>query len=145
MSLPQLNEHGHLPAGIHDASLDELTERFGQSQRRREILKDFHRYLAELQQWQVAQAILVDGSFVTDIAEPNDLDLVLVLRDDYDLTQSVSPFEVNLSSRRRVQRVFGFDLFAVRPNSIEYNRFVDFFSQARSHPGLRKGLVRVQL
>ena len=78
MSLPQLNEHGHLPPGIHDASLDELTKRFGQS------------------------------------------------------------------SRRRVQRVFGFDLFAVRPNSIDYNRFVEFFSQVRNHPGLIKGLVRVQ-
>ena len=144
MSLPQLNEHGHLPAGIHDASLDELTERFGQSQRRREILKDFHRYLAELQQWQVAQAILVDGSFVTDIAEPNDLDLVLVLRDDYDLTQSVSPFEYNLRSRRRVQRTFGLDLFVVRPSSVDYDRFVSFFSQVRNHPGQIKGVVRVR-
>ncbi len=144
MSLPQLNESGHLPPGIHDASLGEMTEQFGQSSRRRELLGNLGQYLAELRQWQLAQAILVDGSFVTDIAEPNDVDLVLVLRDDYDLTRSVSPFEYNLRSRRRVQRTFGLDLFVVRPNSVDYDRFVDFFSQVRNQPGQIKGIVRVQ-
>lgn len=144
MSLPQLNEHGHLPPGIHDSTLDELTERFDQSPRRRELIANLSRYLDELWKWPLAQAILVDGSFVTDIAEPNDIDLVLVLRDDYDLTQSVSPFEYNLRSRRRVQRTFGLDLFVVRPNSVDYDRFVNFFSQVRNHPGQIKGIVRVQ-
>lgn len=144
MSLPQFNENGLMPPGIHDASLDDLSERFGQSPRRRQLLENFRLYFVELQKWPLAKAVLVDGSFVTDIAEPNDIDLVLVLRDDYDLSRSVSPFEYNLWSRRRVQRVFGFDLFAVRPNSIDYTRFVDFFSQVRDHPGLIKGLVRVQ-
>lgn len=144
MSLPQLNEHRHLPPGIHDASLDDLTDRFGQSSRRLELLENLRRYLAELRQWPLAQAVLVDGSFVTDIVEPNDIDLVLVLRDDYDLTQSVSPFEYNLRSRRRVQRTFGLDLFVVRPNSVDYDRFVDFFSQVRNHPGQIKGIVRVR-
>ena len=144
MSLPPFNENGHLPPGIHDASFDDLRERLGQSPRRCELLENLGRYLTELRKWPLAQAVLVDGSFVTDVAEPNDIDLVLVLRDDYDLSRSVSPFEYNLWSRRRVRRVFGFDLFAVRPNSIDYTRFVDFFSQVRSQPGLIKGLVRVQ-
>lgn len=144
MPLPQLNENGHLPPGIHDGSRDDLTERFGQSPRRRELLENLRRYLAELQKWPLAQAVLVDGSFVTDIAEPNDIDLVLVLRDDYDLSRSISPFEYNLRSRRRVQKTFGLDLFVVRPNSIDYERFVEFFSKVRNHPGLIKGHVRVQ-
>jgi uncharacterized protein DUF6932 len=144
MSLPQLNENGYLPSGIHDASLDDLSERFGYSSRRQELLANLVRYLAELRQWPLAQAVLVDGSFVTDTAEPNDIDLVLVLRDDYDLRRSVSPFEYNLRSRRCVQRTFGLDLFVVRPNSVDYDRFVDFFSQVRNQPGRPKGLVRVQ-
>ena len=90
------------------------------------------------------QAILIDGSFVTDAAEPNDVDPVLVLRDDYDLSKSVSPFEYNLRSRRRVQKAYGLDLFVVRPQSVDYDRFVEFFSQVRNQPGQTKGLVRVQ-
>lgn len=144
MSLPELNENGCLPSGIHDASLDELRERFGETSRRRALLKNLDQYLNELRKWPVAQAVIVDGSFVTEVEEPNDIDLVLILRDDYDLSRSVSPFEYNLRSRRRVQKIFGLDLFVVRPNSVDYDRFVDFFSQIRNQPGQTKGLVRVQ-
>ena len=98
----------------------------------------------ELRQWPLAQAVLVDGSFVTDVLEPNDVDLVLVLRDDYDLSKSVSPFEYNLRSRRRVQKTYGLDLFVVRPQSVDYDRFVEFFSQVRNQPGQTKGIVRVR-
>ena len=108
-------------------------------------MKNLDQYLSELRKWPVAQAVLVDGSFVTGVAGPNDIDLVLILRDDYDLSRIVSPFVYNLWSRRQVRRVFGFDLFSVRPNSIDYHRFIEFFSQVRDHPGLVKGLVRVQL
>ena len=69
--------------------------------------------------WPLAQAVLVDGSFVTDEPEPNDMDVVLVLPDGYDVSQSVSPFEYNLRSRRRIQRTFGLDLFVVMPHSLE--------------------------
>ena len=92
----------------------------------------------------LAQAVLVDGSFVTDEPEPNDIDVVLVLPDGYDVSQSVSPFEYNLRSRRRIRRTFGLDLFVVLPHSLEYDRFVDFFSQVRNQPQRTKGLVRVR-
>lgn len=74
MSLPALNEWGSLPPGIHDASLDELTERFGGSSHRQQLLLGLGQYLAELGRWTLAQAVLVDGSFVTDEPEPNDID-----------------------------------------------------------------------
>lgn len=72
------------------------------------------------------------------------IDVVLVLLDGYDVSQGVSPFEYNLRSRRRVQQAYGLDLFVVRPRSLEYDRFVDFFSQVRSQPQRTKGLVRVR-
>lgn len=37
------------------------------------------------------------------------------------------------------------DLFAVRPDSLEYDRFVDLFSEVRNRPDLLKGIVRVVL
>ncbi len=143
MSLPSLNEWGLLPQGIHEASLDELAEQFGGSSHRRQLLHGLSQYLAELGRWTLGQAVLVDGSFVTDEPEPNDIDVVLVLHAGYDLSQSVSPFEYNLRSRRRVQQTYGLDLFVVMPQSLEYGRFVDFFSQVRNQPQRTKGLVRV--
>ena len=144
MPLPLLEENGFLPPGIHDASFDDLLDRFGQSPHRNALLQQLGRYLVELRQWPLAQVVLVDGSFVTNAPEPNDVDLVLVLRDDYDLSKSVSPFEYNLRSRRRVQKTYGLDLFVVRPQSVDYDRFVEFFSQVRNQPGQTKGIVRVR-
>ena len=144
MSLPALNQWGTLPPGIHDASLEELADRFGGSSHRQQLLEGLCRYHEELSRWPLAQAVLVDGSFVTDEPEPNDIDVVLVLPDGYDVNQSVSPFEYNLRSRRRIRRTFGLDLFVVMPHSLEYERFVDFFSQVRNQPQRTKGLARVR-
>jgi hypothetical protein len=71
--------------------------------------------------------------------------LLLVLRTDYDLRIEVSPMEYNLRSHRIVKRRFGFDLFAVRPQSLEYNKMIELFHQVRNLPALRKGLLRVRL
>ena len=144
MTLPVFNVAGLLPPGIHDANLTEVTERFGGSLTRRQLLQGLGQYLSELNRWKLAQAVLIDGSFVTDEPEPNDIDVVLVLSDGYDLSQCVSPFEYNLRSRRRVQRAYGLDLFVVMPESLEFERFVDCFSQVRNKPQQTKGLVRVQ-
>jgi 5'-3' exonuclease len=62
------------------------------------------RYVADLRRWDFAQELLIDGSFVTAAATPNDIDVVLVLRADYDLLQEVSPFEYNLRSHTPDER-----------------------------------------
>ena len=66
------------------------------------------------------------------------------IHDGYDVSQSVSPFEYNLRSRRRIWRTFGLGLFVVMSHSLEYDRFVDCFSQVRNWPQRTKGLVRVR-
>lgn len=88
--------------------------------------------------------MLIDGSFVTSQLAPNDIDVIVVLRDDYDLTLPVSPFAYNLRSRRYVQRRFGLDLFVVRPNSPELAGFVDFFSKVRGREDRSKGIIKVR-
>jgi hypothetical protein len=145
MAIPDLNADGLLPPGIHCADLEEIARIFGQSAARRPLMNELERYVAELRRWSLAQALLMDGSFVTDQQQPHDIDVVLVLRDDYDLRRQVSPFEYNLRSTRMVRRHYGLDLFAVRPNSLEYDRFVQLFSEVRNRPDLLKGIVRVAL
>ena len=100
--------------------------------------------MRELSQWPLAQVILIDGSFVTQEVEPNDIDVIVVLRDDCDLTGPVPPAQYNLRSRRYVQRRFGLDVFVVRPGSTELHGFVSFFSQIRGRTDRVKGLIQVQ-
>ena len=77
--IPPFNDHGYLPPGIHKASLDEIVNRFGwQSEIRRDQTESLQ-WLAGLLKHLDVKRLVLNGSFVTDEAEPNDVDcLVLV-------------------------------------------------------------------
>lgn len=145
MPIPAFDATGLLPTGIHDGTIEEIAARFAASPDRRSLWETLLQYLAELRRWPLAQELLLDGSFVTSEPAPHDIDAILVLRDDYDLTQEVSPFEYNLRSHSMIKRTYGLDVFVVRPRSPEYYRFLDLFSQVRDSLDVSKGLVRVRL
>src|SRR4051794_30807949 len=77
--IPSFQPDGYLPEGIHRASEAELTFHFGsQSRRRRRLILRVRRWI-ELGRAIGAQKLLVDGSFVTAKAEPDDVDAVIRL------------------------------------------------------------------
>src|SRR5438105_3855788 len=95
MSLPPLDEHGLLPVGIHDCTFAELRATYGQnrwmddtqSESRRAVLYQnrdrlctrLEDYLDKLRAVGLPVEVLIDGSFVTDKPDPNDIDLIVVL------------------------------------------------------------------
>ena len=81
--IPDFDERGYLPPGIHIASLDEVEARFGRDAEIRCAQMDSLRWLAELVQRSGAERLIVNGSFVTDVVEPNDVDCAVLLGDDY--------------------------------------------------------------
>jgi hypothetical protein len=81
--IPQFDEHGYLPAGIHPASLDEIDARFGRSSELRRVQMQSLRWLVELAVAAGVQRFVINGSFVTDAAEPNDVDCVLLIDPDF--------------------------------------------------------------
>lgn len=83
MSIPDFDESGYLPPGIHSASLDEIEARFGRQSEIRRAQMESIRWLTELARRAGVQRIVLNGSFVTDIIEPNDVDCVLLIGADY--------------------------------------------------------------
>ena len=81
--IPDFDERGYLPPGIHIASLDEVEARFGRDAEIRCAQMDSFRWLVELVQRSGAERLIVNGSFVTDLVEPNDVDCAVLLSDDY--------------------------------------------------------------
>jgi len=77
--IPGFNEDGYLPPGIHAATLDEISARFGQESELREVQMQSLRWLVDLARRAGVQKIVVNGSFVTDKLEPNDVDCVLLI------------------------------------------------------------------
>src|SRR5437867_1161459 len=83
MPIPAFRDDGYLPEGMHEASEEEVIARFGQSTPRREYLTGRLRRWLALSRAVGAPRFLVDGSFVTDKAEPGDVDAVVWLPNDW--------------------------------------------------------------
>ena len=81
--IPPLNEDGYLPPGIHPATLDELASRFGQESELRQAQMQSVMWLVDLARRAGVQRIVVNGSFVTDKLEPNDVDCVMLIGSDF--------------------------------------------------------------
>ena len=148
MPVPELDDHGLLPAGVHDCTIDELRARFGSfqtSDRRPRLFEKLQALVSEAWSAPLGRWFVVDGSFVTSKPEPNDIDLLLVLPIGHDLRSDLGPAQYHLVSKKSVRRRYGFDIIAVRENTTEYEEAVAFFQQVRGQRGLRKGLLRLAL
>ncbi len=99
--------------------------------------------------------VLIDGSFVMPKgAEPNDIDLILILPDGLDWDQrDFRPFEYNVLDKNRSRRANRVEVQAVLRGSVQHIEFLELFSKLRPEWCelfallylSRKGLVRVTL
>ena len=129
--IPPFNEQGYLPPGVHSAALDEIDAHFGQSSEIRRVQMESIRWMVDLAVRAGAQRIVLNGSFVADIMEPNDVDCVLLFlpgayRDQFAISQLRSglPFlEIKLVGQVDfndfVNVTFGTDRMGVPKGMIE--------------------------
>lgn len=86
MPLPEFTNTGDLPPGLYAASLADVVARFGSGSDRRKVLalrlERIHRIA--LQTGNLARFV-VFGSFVTEKREPNDVDVFMIMDDDFNL------------------------------------------------------------
>jgi hypothetical protein len=130
--IPPFDEFGRLPPGTHPATLAEIDARFGQQSELRRVQMESVRWMFELAAKAGAERVVLNGSFVTDIIEPNDVDCVVMF----------------IPGRRQDPQAFqellaGFpflDIAVVEP--AEFDEFVqDIFAADRF--GVRKGMIEV--
>jgi hypothetical protein len=77
--IPAFDAEGFLPPGVHPATLDEIRKRFGgPSEIRRAQIQSIG-WLIDLATKAGVARIVLNGSFVTNIIEPNDVDCVLLI------------------------------------------------------------------
>jgi len=77
--IPTLNEDGYLPPGINRSPLDEVAARFGHESELRQAQMASLCWLVDLARRAGVERIVVNGSFVTDKLEPNDVDCFLLI------------------------------------------------------------------
>ena len=132
--IPNLDDRGYLPPGIHRATFEEVAERFGWQSEIRRVQIESLGWLVEAAKRAGAERLIINGSFVTDKLEPNDVDCLVLTRPGFPRTAageeelfSGLPFmQIQLVDRET------FDIFAQKVFALDLD-------------GNAKGLVEVML
>ena len=129
--IPPFDDSGWLPPGVHGATLAEIEDRFGRQSELRRVQMESVRWMVDLARRAGVERIVLNGSFVTDIMEPNDVDCLLLTGrgDPKDSTAAAEllagvPFlEINAVRERGfkklVEEFFATDRFQVPKGMVE--------------------------
>ncbi len=139
--IPEFDERGGLPPGIHNASWDEIVTRYTTNTRRGELLEGLLGALRSLKAAGCTTAYL-DGSFVTAKEHPGDFDAcweptgVDPVRLDTEL--------LDFSDERAAQKArYGGELFPVEATAEPSGTtFLDYFQRDRE-TGQPKGIIAI--
>jgi hypothetical protein len=80
--IPPFEDNGYLSPGIHLATPDEIEARFGRDSELRRVQMQSVRWLLDIARRASISRLILNGSFVTEVYEPNDVDCVLLLGPD---------------------------------------------------------------
>ena len=144
MTLPAFNEAGDLPPGVHGASLAEVLERFGSGSAQRSMVAD---RLTRIYQLAVSTGhlarFIVFGSFITAKSQPNDVDVLLLMEDRFDLA-AVTGEATLVFQHLEAQARFGASVFwARRTGTLGGESAMIEYWQTRREGGQR-GIVEIR-
>ena len=141
MGIPALQANGELPPGEYEATLDEVEAVYGSSNDCRRLLMRGLREAANNFEWSGVRTLWINGSFITDKEEPNDIDGCWEYTPIVD-SEKLDP--VFLGTREGMKDKYGLDFFIA--NIIEMGSglpFPRFFQVNRG--GDPKGIIVVKL
>jgi hypothetical protein len=144
MPLPVFDSRGDLPEGVYHATLAEVTERFGHGTPQRELVTARLLHIHELaQRTGKLLRFVIFGSYVTTKPEPNDIDIILIMRDDFreeDYTEDVLP----VFDHVRAHDELGASVFWTRSGAVLLETVDEFIAHwQRTRDLTRRGIVEV--
>jgi hypothetical protein len=112
--IPKFEKGGNLPKGVHRATLDEIREIFGASSARRKWLIGNLEKISELAKSTGSlERVIVWGSFVSNKELPQDIDLLLIMKEDF-VVDKVAPKVKKVFDYVQGRIAFNADIFWVK-------------------------------
>jgi Family of unknown function (DUF6932) len=144
MALPDFNSLGELPDGLHRATLADVLERFGaESEMRRRVTTILQRVYQLASATGKLERFVLFGSYVTAKPEPRDVDLVLVMKDDFSMASCDEATRV-LFDHQRAEAEIGASIFWLCPSVLLRGSLEDFLLGWGTKRDLtRRGIVEV--
>jgi hypothetical protein len=144
--IPEFNENGNLPPGIHFCTWSEFLERFGTTPRRLRLIEGLKTAMEQLQTVG-CQTIYIDGSFVTEKLNPGDFDACWDENGvDFYSLQALAPTLYNFAQKRAEQKArYRGEIFPANyPANSWGTLFIDFF-QFDTRTDTPKGIIAINL
>jgi hypothetical protein len=140
---PEFDEGGDMPPGVYPATLAEVLARFGKNtaERQRVARRLEHSYALAKATRRLARFIIF-GSFVTSKPAPNDVDIFLLMEDDFDVSQLSRDIRI-LFDHDAAQNLLGASVFWIRRAAAlgGEQATIEYWQVTRS--GRQRGIVEV--
>lgn len=143
MPIPDFNETGDLPIGVHACFLNEALARFGESTAQRRVVA------SRLQRiYKLANAVgrvkrfIVFGSFVTGKSEPQDVDIFLLMHDSFAVSKVTGESRL-LFDHLVAQSHFGASVFWIRCLAALDGEQTAIEDWQIKRDGTRRGIIEV--
>ncbi len=140
--IPGFTPEGYLPPGVHVATWEEVSKRFGTNRHRRHLLHGLKEALVQLR-LAGCRRVYLDGSFVTSEPTPKDFDLCYELRGMDPLFLDPVFFD-SRAGRASQKAKYNGELFPASMTAKPGFTFFQFF-QVDKQTGERKGIVAIDL
>jgi hypothetical protein len=144
--IPEFNENGNLPPGVHWAEWEEFKEIFGTNLTRQRMVDGLELAMTLLKA-AGCRTIYIDGSFVTTKQKPGDFDACWEDNGvDINYLESIAPVLFNFALRRAEQKIkYKGEIFPSNyPANDSGTAYIDFF-QFDTRTNTRKGIIAIDL
>lgn len=128
MSIPNFTEKGLLPKGVHSCSLDEAREYFATNTHRKKLWEDFLRFLKEIKNKGLTGDLFIDGSFVTDKEEPNDIEVTLDVKNE-SVDQQKKAIIVFCLHHNSYKQDYNVDFYPTLPSQNDFTLFFQYVGE----------------
>lgn len=142
--IPEFDENGNLPPGVHFCEWEEFVDRFGYNDTRTRLINGLQMAIEQLQA-AGCRTIYLNGSFVTIKPDPLDFDACYDRETvDVDYLRVYAPRLVNFYDRAAQKAKYGGEIFPSDQPVGDYgeNSF-DFFQRDRDKN--KKGIIAIDL
>jgi len=143
--IPEFDVDGNLPEGIHSVSEEEFLDHFAtQSVRRKWLGERLREVIALAKSTRKVERIFIWGSFVTAKESPNDVDILLVMSEDFQI-ETVSEECKHLFDYIRARVKFNADIFWSKVSIGEDTLSLWLETYQLTRDFKRRGIVEVKL
>jgi hypothetical protein len=140
---PPFDANGDMPAGVYQATLDEVLQHFGTGTLRRQLMARRLEQIYHLARGTGFLArFVIFGSFVTAKPAPNDVDIFMLMEDSFDWRQVTGEAAI-IFDHTATQQVKGASVFWIRRMAAGGGEEVAISDWQHTRANTRRGIVEV--